>query len=141
MIKVIYWSGTGNTKAMAEFIEQGIQASDKAVELKEVDTASLADVEAAEVLVLGCSSMGAEELEEFEMEPFVESLDGHVSGKKIALFGSYGWGSGEWMDTWKERMENYGAQLIVEPLIVNDMPIGEDETNCVEFGKQIAQHA
>ena len=138
MIKIIYWSGTGNTKAMAECIEQGVKAIGKAVELKEVDQVTHADVEEAEVLVLGCPSMGDEVLEESEMEPFVESLEGRVSDKKVALFGSYGWGNGEWMDDWKDRMNGYGVDMVVEPLIVNETPTGEDEAVCMEFGQTIA---
>lgn len=76
----------------------------------------------AEVIALGCPSMGAEELEEGEFAPFIDAIEGKVSGKKLALFGSYGWGDGEWMRNWSERMEKAGAVLAAESLIVNEAP-------------------
>lgn len=139
MINIIYWSGTGNTEKMAKLIAEGAKSCNKEVDIKFVSEASLEDVEKCEVLVLGCPSMGAEELEESEMEPFVESLRDKVSSKKVALFGSYGWGNGEWMDSWKSRMEDYNADVFLEPLTINECPNREDETKCIEFGKDICR--
>lgn len=139
MITMIYWSGTGNTKAMAEFIEQGIKEEGKEVTVKVVSEATTEDVTNSDVLILGCPSMGAEELEEAEMEPFIESIAGKVTGKKVALFGSYGWGSGEWMETWEDRMDGYHANVMLEPLIVNEAPEGDEAMKCVAYGKNIAK--
>lgn len=138
MIKVIYWTGTGNTGSMAKYIVEGIKKQDKLVELKQVKEAILKDVEEAEILVLGCPSMGDEVLEEDEMDPFVESLEGKVTGKKVALFGSYGWGNGQWMEDWEARMRAYGAEIIENPLIINDFSSG-DEASCIDFGSKIAK--
>ena len=104
-ISVVYWSGTGNTQAMAEAIGEGIESAGAQANVISVDQASVDALAEEDVFALGCSAMGAEELEESEMEPFVAELEGKVSGKKILLFGSYGWGDGEWRDcifrSWK----------------------------------------
>lgn len=137
-INLIYWSGTGNTEAMANLIKEGAESAGATVNLKNVADASIDDVN-CDVLVLGCPSMGDEVLEESEFEPFMISIEGSLSGKKLALFGSYGWGDGQWMRDWDERMKNAGAVLAVESLIVNDAPSGESEQECKDFGRGIAQ--
>ena len=109
-ISVVYWSGTGNTQAMAEAIGEGIESAGAQANVISVDQASVDALAEEDVFALGCSAMGAEELEESEMEPFVAELEGEVSGKKILLFGSYGWGDGEWMRNWVEpRWQNQKA--------------------------------
>lgn len=137
-INVIYWSGTGNTEAMANLIKEGAESTGATVNLKNVSDASIDDVN-CDVLVLGCPSMGDEVLEESEFEPFMISIEGSLGEKKLALFGSYGWGDGQWMRDWDERMKNAGAVLAVESLIVNDAPSGESEQECKDFGREIAQ--
>ena len=137
MVKVIYWSGTGNTKSMAEYIAEGIKAHNKEVEVLEVSSATDKDILDAEVLALGCPAMGCEELDDTEVIPFIEANEALMKGKKLVLFGSYGWGSGEWMDTWKEQMEGLGANLVADPLIVNEFTKGQDEDICINYGKQI----
>ncbi|OOB79027.1 MAG: flavodoxin [Epulopiscium sp. Nele67-Bin002] len=137
MIAVIYWSGTGNTKEMAELIVKGIGGADEVV-LKEVAKASTDDVVNADKVVLGCPAMGAENLEEDEMEPFVESIEELVAGKKLALFGSYDWGDGEWMQEWQSRMADKGAVMIAEGLIVNGTPEDDSADLCVNYGKTVA---
>ena len=134
-INIIYWSGTGNTEAMANYIKEGAESAGAAVSIKNVSSASTADIE-CDVLCLGCPSMGAEVLEESEFEPYVASIEGSVSGKRVALFGSYGWGDGEWMRDWNERMKKAGAVLVTESLIVNEVPNGDE---CKKFGAEIAK--
>ncbi|MBP3888126.1 MAG: flavodoxin [Cellulosilyticum sp.] len=136
-MKVIYWTGTGNTQKMAENIVCGIQETGKEVEILEVSNATDKDIIDAEVLVLGCPAMGAEELEDSEVIPFIENNAALMQGKKMALFGSYGWGTGEWMDAWKEQMASLGANLVAEPLIVNEFTDGQDEAICNDYGKKI----
>jgi flavodoxin short chain len=136
-INIVYWSGTGNTEAMAKLIQEGAQSAGAEVALMDVSSAG-AEVLNADVLALGCPSMGAEVLEESEFEPFVASIEGQVSGKKLALFGSYGWGDGEWMRDWTERMTGAGAILAAESLIVNEAPEGESADECKAFGTKIA---
>lgn len=137
-INLIYWSGTGNTEAMANLIKEGAESTGATINLKNVSDASIDDVN-CDVLVLGCPSMGDEVLEESEFEPFMISIEGSLSGKKLALFGSYGWGDGQWMRDWDERMKNAGAVLVADSLIVNDAPSGESEQECKDFGVQVAQ--
>ncbi|EKQ51434.1 MULTISPECIES: flavodoxin [unclassified Clostridium] len=138
-MKIIYFSQTGNTEKMANLILQGIEAEGKKAELLEVSTVTINDIKDEEILILGCSAYGSEELDESEMEPFVKSLEGNIAGKKAALFGSYGWGNGEWMAEWEKRMESYGAILINEGLTIQESPEGEDEERCIDFGKLIAK--
>ena len=105
----------------------------------EVADADVAVLVSEDVFALGCPSMGAEQLEETEMEPFVESLEPFVSGNKILLFGSYGWGDGEWMRDWAERMRNAGAVLIRdEGVITNESPDEEALEECRVAGKELA---
>lgn len=138
-ISVVYWSGTGNTQAMAEAVAEGIRsagADSVVMEVSDADAAALAEEEA---FALGCPSMGAEQLEESEMEPFVGMLEPLVSGRKILLFGSYGWGDGEWMRDWCERMKNAGAVLVREEgVTANDAPDDEALEECRAAGKELA---
>ncbi|MBU3126134.1 flavodoxin [Clostridium tagluense] len=133
-VVIIYWSGTGNTEAMAEGIMEGAKNEDSNVKLLNVGDAKVEDVINANVIAFGCPSMGAEQLEESEMEPFIESIASVVSGKNIVLFGSYGWGNGEWMTDWQERMEKYGANVIVDGLIINNDADKEGIERCKEIG-------
>ncbi len=111
-MKIIYWSGTGNTAAMAVEISKGIVESGKECEIFDVASVTADDLEQETVFALGCPSMGAEQLEESSMEPFMEELEGKITGKKIVLFGSYGWGNEEWMRDWEDRVKAAGATVI-----------------------------
>ena len=125
-VSVVYWSGSGNTEAMANAVAEGITTAGGEANLLTVDQASVDTLASEAAFALGCPAMGAEVLEESEMEPFVEELEGKVSGKKILLFGSYGWGDGEWMRNWADRMKEAGAVLVEEEgLIANDYPDDE----------------
>ena len=138
-VSVVYWSGTGNTQVMAEAVAKGIEEAGKAANLVPVDQADGNALLSEKAFALGCPSMGAEELEEAEMEPFVQSLEGKISGKKVLLFGSYGWGDGEWKRNWAERMKAAGAELVEEEgIIVNEAPGTAGITICVEAGKKLA---
>ena len=137
-ISVVYWSGTGNTQAMAEAVAEGIKAAGQEAELLEVGNADAATVAAGNAFALGCPSMGSEQLEEAEMEPFIEEIESLVSGKTILLFGSYGWGDGEWMQNWEETCKNDGASLACDSVICNETPDDEAEANCVNLGKALA---
>lgn len=129
---VIYWSGTGNTEAMAKAVAEGAGA-----ELFSVADFS-GDIAEYDAIAFGCPSMGAEVLEEDEFEPFFTANESKLSGKRVALFGSYGWGDGEWMRNWAERVKNDGAVLVSdEGLIVNEMPSDADLENCRELGKKL----
>ena len=133
-IVVAYWSGTGNTEMMAEAVAKGAEAEGVEVSLQPVSVSSPEEIEAADGIALGCPSMGDEVLEEMEMEPFVASLEGKVAGKPTALFGSFGWGSGEWMENWQAQMESYGVNLVSEGIIVNSTPDEEGLSRCESLG-------
>lgn len=138
-VNVIYWSGTGNTKAMADAIVEGAKSAGADVELIEISDASLDHVKNCDVVALGCPAMGAEELEEDYFEPFVESMSDISKDKKMFLFGSYEWADGEWMDEWTERMKSYGANLVVNSLIAYDYPAEEDIEKCKSAGAELAK--
>lgn len=138
-ISVIYWSGTGNTEAMANAVAEGAKIDGVEVKLLNVSDASSEDVKNSDSVALGCPSMGAEVLEESEMEPFVESIEGIVGGKKMALFGSYGWGDGEWMRDWQARMDDAGANVIEEGLMINETPDDAGIELCKALGKKLTQ--
>ena len=128
---VIYWSGTGNTAAMASAIAAGMG---EGTELYSVDqfTGDIADYDK---IAFGCSAMGAEVLEEAEFDPFFTSIEGKLGGKKVALFGSYGWGDGQWMRDWAERTTKAGANLYDDGLMVNGFPDGDAKVQCTAFGE------
>ena len=134
-IAVIYWSGTGNTQAMAEAVAEGAKGAGAQVDLYSVSETSAGAAAAYDTLALGCPAMGAEVLEESEFEPFFTELEGSLSGKKVALFGSYGWGDGQWMRDWQDRVSGDGAQLFEEGLMANGAP---DEAECEAFGKRFS---
>ena len=137
-ISVVYWSGTGNTEAMADALADGIREAGGEAALITVDSADAQELVKEDVFALGCPSMGAEELEESEMEPFVAELEGKVSGKKILLFGSYGWGDGEWMRNWEERMKNAGAVLVTgSGIIANEAPDDAAVAKLKAAGKEL----
>lgn len=137
-IAVIYWSGTGNTEAMANAVAEGARAGGE-VEVKSVSYAHAAEALAADALALGCPAMGAEVLEESEMEPFVQELEkAGLTGKKLALFGSYDWGDGEWMREWTKRMRDGGADLVADGLIVHNTPDEDGLETCRALGRKLA---
>lgn len=138
-VKIVYWSSTGNTEAMAKAVADGVKEVGKEAELLTVDAVDQAALLAEGAFALGCPSMGAEQLEEDEMEPFVSGIEGSVSGKQIVLFGSYGWGDGEWMRDWTERMEKAGATVIGgEGIVANEEPDADAVEQCKEAGKKLA---
>ncbi len=137
-VLLVYWSGTGNTEIMAEKIKEGLESAGATVDYRTVDEVDASEVSSYDKIAFGCPSMGVEVLEEDEFEPFFEAVEGDLSGKKVALFGSYGWGEGEWMDAWIERTNATGAALF-DTLKVNSTPSGDEEQACVEFGERFAK--
>lgn len=138
-IYVVYWSQSGNTQAMAEAIGKGIADAGKEAAVLYVGEASLEELKKAKAFALGCPAMGAEVLEEAEMEPFVSEVEGFAAGKTIALFGSYGWGDGQWMRDWVERMDSCGAKVLNgEGLMSHETPDESVLAECEALGKQLA---
>lgn len=134
-IAVVYWSGTGNTQAMADAVVNGAREAGGEVSLYPVSEFDPTLVSSFDSVAFGCPAMGAEELEESEFEPVFSACD--ISGKKIALFGSYGWGDGEWMRSWEERCKNAGANIVCESVMCNDAPDDTGIASCVELGKAL----
>ena len=138
-INVVYWSQSGNTEKMAQAIGKGIGEGGKEAVVTDVSSASIDDIKASNVIALGCPAMGCETLEESEMEPFMCDIEGNLSGKNILLFGSYGWGDGQWMRDWQERVENAGAKVINgEGIICQETPDDSVLQQCMEAGKTIS---
>lgn len=135
---IIYWSGTGNTEAMANAIFDGAKEVNADTKLFSVDQITADEAKDYNNLILGCPAMGAEELEEGEFEPFFAELEVNLSGKNVALFGSYGLGDGEWMREWEKRVTDAGAKLANESVIVNDSPDEDAVTACNGLGKIVA---
>ena len=132
---VAYWSQTGNTAAMAAAVGEGITEAGKEAVVTDISSVSMDDLKEASAFALGCPAMGAEVLEEGEMEPFVTEVEAFAAGKKIGLFGSYGWGDGQWMRDWAERTTKAGANLYDDGLMVNGFPDGDAKVQCTAFGE------
>ena len=137
-VAVVYWSGSGNTEAMAAAVAEGAKSAGAAVDLFQVSEVDAAQAAGYDALALGCPAMGAEVLEEAEFEPFYTDLEGKLGGKKLALFGSYGWGDGQWMRDWQERAENAGALLCQEGLMAHEVPDAVALADCEALGKALA---
>ena len=138
-LAVIYWSQTGNTEQMAQAIAAGAQAAGAQPQLLQVSEISAAEAASYDRLALGCPAMGAEVLEETEFEPFFTELEPRLGGKRVALFGSYGWGDGQWMRDWVARAEDAGALLVAdEGLMVHETPDETALAACRALGQMLA---
>ena len=138
-VNVIYWSGTGNTERMAEAIVRGAEGEGAEVKLIPVGNATEEDVKDVDNNAFGCPAMGAEELEETEMRPFMDKVNPLLSGKNVVLFGSYEWADGEWMKTWQEEVEGTGAKLIADGFAAYDNPDEDAIDECEALGKDLAR--
>lgn len=137
-VAIVYWSGTGNTEVMANFVAEGAKEAGAEVTLftaMEFDGGLMDNFDA---VAFGCPSMGAEQLEDDEFEPMFIGCESKLSGKKIGLFGSYGWGDGEWMRNWEETCRGDGAQLVMDGVICNEAPDRDAENDCKNLGKALA---
>lgn len=136
-IAVVYWSGTGNTQAMAEAVAEGASQAGAEVTVFEAVDFSPEQMGAFDALAFGCPSMGAEQLEESEFEPMFTECEPMLSGKRIALFGSYGWGDGEWMRNWEQTCTADGAVLVCDSVICNEAPDEDGVEACKMLGKAL----
>ena len=138
-IAVVYWSGTGNTEIMANKVAEGAREAGAEVTDYTSETFTADMMEQYEGIAFGCPSMGDEELEDTEFAPMFDSCAAGLSGKRIVLFGSYGWGDGEWMRNWESDCKEKGAILAAESVICNDTPDDEGEESCKALGKALAE--
>lgn len=138
-VAIVYWSGTGNTAAMAHYVSQGVKEAGAEADVftSEEFTPDLAA--GYEKLAFGCPSMGSEVLEESEFEPMFESVKGSLGGKTIVLFGSYGWGDGEWMRNWEDDCRSLGCRMAADPVIVCGTPDDAGAAECAALGKALAE--
>lgn len=138
MITIAYWTQSGNTKIMADLIAEGVKAAGKEARVAEISEISASELENEAVFALGCPAMGAEELDA-DMDSFVAEVEGFASGKTIGLFGSYGWGDGEWMREWVKRMAAAGATVLNgEGVICQEAPDTAAEEECKKLGEALA---
>lgn len=137
-IAIVYWSGTGNTEAMAFAVEEGARSKGAEVSLITASEFSADQIGSYDAIAFGCPSMGSEQLEECEFEPMFTDCEGNLREKNIALFGSYGWGDGEWMRSWEERCSDDGANLVCDSVICNEAPDDEALSACRQLGEALA---
>ena len=133
-IAVVYWSGTGNTEAMANAVAEGAKNAGAEVSIYTAPDFSASMMDDFDAVAFGCPSMGAEQLEDSEFEPMFTDCESKLSGKSIALFGSYGWGDGEWMRTWEDTCRDDGARLVTESVICMEAPDDAAEAACRALG-------
>mgnify|MGYP000179631198 FL=1 len=136
-IAVVFWTGTGNTSTMATSVVEGIKEAGAEAELISATDFGAAKVKEYDGIAFGCPAMGDEVLEESEFAPMFDECKPELPGKKVALFGSYGWGDGEWMRDWETRCKEAGAVLICESVICNEMPDDEGIQSCKALGENL----
>ncbi len=137
-IAVVYWSGTGNTETMARAVTEGAQADGAKVTLLTAKEFTPVIVDCYDAIAFGCPAMGAEVLEEDEFEPMFTACQPKLRDKRIALFGSYGWGDGEWMRNWEETCQEIGAVLACDSVICEEAPDEETIDACRALGKALS---
>ena len=130
---VIYWSGTGNTEAMANAVAEGMKEAGAEVTVMTADQVD-ANALSYSAIAFGCPAMGSEVLEEMEFQPMFDACKRSLGGKRVALFGSYGWGDGEWMRTWEDTCRGDGASVVSEPVICNEAPDDSALDECKALG-------
>lgn len=137
-IAVVYWSGTGNTESMAAMVAAGAKEAGAEAVLLTAAEFGPDQMDGYDAIAFGCPSMGAEQLEESEFEPMFSACEAKLSGKKIGLFGSYGWGDGEWMRTWEDTCRSDGAVLACESVICCEAPEDDALAQCKKLGATLA---
>ena len=136
---VVYWSGTGNTESMANAIAEAMKAAGAEAEIMTSEQADAGKLAGFDAIAFGCPAMGAEELEETEFAPMFDAVKGSLSGKDVALFGSYGWGDGEWMRTWEDDCKANGMNLACDSVMCCEAPDDEALDACKALGKKLAE--
>ena len=136
---VIYWSGTGNTESMAEAVAEGLRAAGAETELLTPEQVRTDGLAALDAVALGCPAMGSEVLEESEFQPMFDRCKALLAGKPTALFGSYGWGDGEWMRSWEKDCDDSGLRLVCESVTCCEAPDDAALDACRALGKELAK--
>ena len=136
---VVYWSGTGNTEAMARAVAEGMTAAGAEAVLFTPAEVAPGDLNAYAAIAFGCPAMGSEVLEEMEFQPMFDACKNCLGGKAVALFGSYGWGDGEWMRTWEENCVDAGCVFAADYVICNEAPDDDAISACNALGAALAE--
>ena len=139
-IAIVYWSGTGNTEEMCKYVQEGAKSAGAEVDVFTADAFNASMVSQYTKIAFGCPSMGDEVLEEDIFEPMFTSVEKSLSGKPIGIFGSYGWGDGEWMRIWEQRCKDVGAVLVSEGVMANEAPNKNEAEDCRKLGTCLAKH-
>lgn len=139
-IAIVYWSSTGNTGEMANYVSEGAKTAGADVSMFTASEFTQGMVDTYDALAFGCPSMGAEVLEEGEFQPMWDSVEPKLKSKKVALFGSYGWGDGEWMRNWEESCVNSGINIAYDSVICNEAPDDEAVKACKDMGEALANN-
>lgn len=137
-VAIVYWSGTGNTAAMAQLVKKGVIEGGAAPTILEASDFGPARLGEFDAVIFGCPAMGAEELEPDEFEPMFADCEKQLKGRTVGLFGSYEWNEGEWMETWQERTEADGAN-VVGAVIAYDYLDAAAEEECIGLGKDVVE--
>ena len=135
-VAVIYWSGTGNTEAMAQAVAEGAKSAGAEADL--LACADVQGVDGYDAVALGCPAMGSEELEDGEFLPMLEGIEPALAGKKVALFGSYDWGVGEWLENWESRCAEKGISLAADSVKANNAPDAAAIEACKKLGAALS---
>ena len=136
-VAIVYWSGTGNTEAMADLVKEGVEGKGGNAELIQASDFSSARLDEFDAFAFGCPAMGDEELEEMEFAPMYDEVEPFLPGRKVSFFGSYDWNEGEWMELWQQRAEEAGV-TVTDAVIAKDYPEGEAAEACKELGANLA---
>lgn len=137
-VAIVYWTGSGNTEAMAHAVEEGAQNAGAEVALNFVSDVTADKIASFDHIALGCPASGNEQLEEYEFEPFFEELLPQLQNKKVAIFGSYSWNQGDWMQIWKQRLNDEGIETIAEPVVAYGYPEDDILEECKKLGETLA---
>lgn len=130
---VVYFTTTGNTQMLAESVAEGLTETGAEVTLKNVSDATPEEVLEYDLIALGCPAQGTEELDDTEFGPYFEETAPNLNEKNVILFGCYGWGDGEFMETWKTSATEAGAN-VVETFINLETPDQDALDQAKELG-------
>ena len=136
---VVYWSGTGNTEAMAKAVAEGMESAGAQVTMLTPNQVTPASLSGVSSVAMGCPAMGSEVLEEMEFQPMFDSIKNQMGGKAVGLFGSFGWGDGEWMRSWEKDCDDSGIRLVCESVTCCEAPDDAALDACRALGKELAK--
>ncbi len=137
-IAIIYGSGLGRTKMMAEAIAEGAKTIEGVdIVLKDAYDAKPEDIKGADVVVLGGSTYNYKLIK--SMDPLLKELAKlELKGKVGVVFGSHGW-SGEGVKTLTAKMKACGMNVVEPPTTAYHVPKTEDIEKCFHLGRTVAQ--